>query len=195
MYNKSLVTIAQILAAAKRLFVMKSYDEITMTDIAKEANVTKGAIYHHFQGKEELFLKMMIQYLGDLEIHLKQAVEKEGSAKVRLTDLTVRYLSMPLQEQLVIQLVRRDSSRFKGEHRSSLVAAYQAALPLQIETIIADGIRNGEIRMGDARLMSWQFVAIVETSLSEYARHLFSDPREMSESLIKTFILGVGFRR
>ena len=48
MYDKSLVTIAQILDSAQQLFINKSYDDITMVEIAREANVTKGAIYHHF---------------------------------------------------------------------------------------------------------------------------------------------------
>ena len=63
MYSKSFVTIAQILDSAQQLFVNKSYDDITMAEIARQADVTKGAIYHHFTSKEALFLCMMERYL------------------------------------------------------------------------------------------------------------------------------------
>ena len=129
MYTKSLVTMAQIYEAAQKLFVAKSYDEITMAEIAREANVTNGAIYHHINSKEELFLKMMEQYLERLEVHLKEAVDREGTTQARLTHLTELYLSLPLGEQRIIQLVRRDSNRWSLSDRRD--ARY--ILPLAVQ--------------------------------------------------------------
>jgi len=44
-----------ILGAARRLFVENGYDATSMRAIAREIEYTPTAIYHHFQGKEELF--------------------------------------------------------------------------------------------------------------------------------------------
>ncbi len=191
MYTKSLVTINQILDAAQQLFVAKNYDDITMAEIARTAKVTKGAIYHHIDGKEALFLKMMVRYLDALQIRLQEAVDSEGTARERLTQLTKLYLSMPLADQQVVQLVRRDGNRFTGETRDKLVMAYQNALPEQIESIIVDGIAAGEIKKGDTRLMAWQFVAIVEVILTDYARARFADEAEMSAYVTSIFLDGV----
>lgn len=191
MYEKSFTTIADILSAAQRLFVSTSYDDISMVRIAEAAGVTKGAIYHHFRGKEALFLAMMERYLGELEAALQVAVEGQGNARSRLQQLTALYLAKPLAEQRVIQLVRRDGNRFNGQTRERLVSAYQDALPNQIETIIADGIAAGEIMAGDARLLAWQFVAIVEVSLSEYARERFGDAEKMAAYVTAVFFDGV----
>lgn len=192
MYEKSQATIAHIFAAAQRLFVANTYDDITMAAIASEAQVTKGAIYHHFKGKEELFLRMMVRYLDCLQILLQQSVTKKGSARERLTLLTVLYLTQSLEEQHVIQLVRRDANRFKDETRQRLVTAYQNALPNQIETIIREGVIAGEMIAGDTRLLAWQFVAIVEVYLSDYARQQFADPNSMAAHLTDLFFDGVG---
>ena len=51
MYQKSLTTISNILTAAQTTFLRNNYDDITMSGIAQEAGVTKGAIYHHFESK------------------------------------------------------------------------------------------------------------------------------------------------
>jgi AcrR family transcriptional regulator len=59
MYAKSATTITNILEAAQALFLEKNYADVTMTDIAEAADVTKGALYHHFSGKEDLYLRMM----------------------------------------------------------------------------------------------------------------------------------------
>ena len=45
----------QILAAASDLVAHYGYDKTTIDDIAREAGVSKGAIYLHFKGKDDLF--------------------------------------------------------------------------------------------------------------------------------------------
>ncbi len=192
MYNKSLATIAEILDSAQLLFVNKSYDDITMTEIAQEANITKGAIYHHFTSKEELFLRMMERYLEGLRQLLIASVEHSGTARERLAFLTALYFDMPFSEQRVVQLVRRESNRFEGETRDKLISAYQKALPNQIESIIKDGIAAGEIVSGDARLLAWHFIAFVETSLTAYARQQFEDGYAMASYLTSIFLDGAG---
>jgi len=41
------------------LVAQKGYDKASMNDIVKKANISKGAIYHHFKNKEELFCKVI----------------------------------------------------------------------------------------------------------------------------------------
>lgn len=192
MYEKSLTTISNMLDAARYRFINSNYDDITMSDIAEDAGVTKGAIYHHFDGKQHLYLTMMHRYLAELQALLQAAVDSEGTARERLTTLTRLYLEMPQEEQKVVQLVRRDNGRFSGTERDELVRAYQNALPKQIEQIIQDGIEGGEITAADPRILSWQHVAIVEVGLSEYARERLGNAAEMAEYLTNMFMDGAG---
>ena len=163
-----------------------------MAEIAREANVTKGAIYHHFASKEELFIRMMERYLENLQEILKVSVEHVGTARERLAFLTTLYFDLSFDEQRVVQLIRRESNRFKGEVRDHLITAYQNALPNQIESIIQDGIAADEIVATDARLLTWHYIAIVETSLTTYARQQFEDGRAMANYLTNIFLDGAG---
>lgn len=43
-----------ILEAATKLFLQRSYDAVSIKDITEAVGVTKGALYHHFSSKEEL---------------------------------------------------------------------------------------------------------------------------------------------
>ena len=47
-------TRADLLAAGRRLFGTQGYAETSTEDIAAEAGVTKGALYHHFSGKDDV---------------------------------------------------------------------------------------------------------------------------------------------
>ncbi|HEY1707320.1 MAG TPA: helix-turn-helix domain-containing protein [Rhizomicrobium sp.] len=49
----------RILAAAERLFAESGYSNVSMPAIAKASGITAGAIYKHFEGKDDLFLHVV----------------------------------------------------------------------------------------------------------------------------------------
>lgn len=49
----------QILDAAFSVFVERGYSETTMDDIVKKSKMSKGAIYHYYSSKKELFLSLI----------------------------------------------------------------------------------------------------------------------------------------
>lgn len=48
-------TTAALLDAARALFARDGYDATSLDTVAARAEVTKGAVYHHFKGKRQLF--------------------------------------------------------------------------------------------------------------------------------------------
>lgn len=57
----------QILDAAMRVFAQKGFARATNKDIAKEAGITPGLIYHYFASKEEL-LNMVVETRSPLQV-------------------------------------------------------------------------------------------------------------------------------
>jgi AcrR family transcriptional regulator len=53
--ERSEATTAELVAAARELFAADGYAATLMDDVVERAGVTKGALYHHFDGKAELF--------------------------------------------------------------------------------------------------------------------------------------------
>lgn len=190
MYAKSATTIANILKAAESLFIEKNYADVTMSGIASVADVTKGALYYHFKNKEALYLAMMRLYLEKIADLMQQAVHKEGTCEERLYDLTLSFFKLPEHQQNLMRLVRRDVNIFRNPEREELVRAYQAALPEQVEHIIGDGIREGELKTGDSRILAWEHVAMVEVVLSPYARGVLGTPEKMCDYVIDLFLAG-----
>jgi len=52
-------TIGAILAAARKLFATEGFDAVSIDGIAAKAGVAKGAVYHHFESKEEIFTRVL----------------------------------------------------------------------------------------------------------------------------------------
>ena len=59
------LTVNKILDVSTQLFAEKGYDNVTIQDIVDNlGGMTKGAIYHHFKGKEEIFNAIVNRMVG-----------------------------------------------------------------------------------------------------------------------------------
>jgi AcrR family transcriptional regulator len=67
-------TRAELLRAASRLFLRNGYVATSLSDIAEEAALTKGAVYSNFESKEELFLALLQEIADPVQ---KWAVAQE----------------------------------------------------------------------------------------------------------------------
>ena len=59
-------TRAALLKAARRLFAQRGYGAVSLDEVCARARVTKGALYHHFENKQDLFLGVYEQVEDDL---------------------------------------------------------------------------------------------------------------------------------
>jgi AcrR family transcriptional regulator len=194
-YAKSKITINTILEAARMLFVEKNYADVTITDIAAAAEVSKGALYHHFSSKEDIYLQMMHHFLKEIQaVTEKTAENSTGSCRERVRESLVSFLGLPEELLNVLRLVRRDINIFTDPMRQELIEAYQLAVPEQVEHILRDGIASGEIQPIDSRLLSWELVALVEVALRPYSRRLMGGREDMADFLVRLFLDGVATR-
>jgi AcrR family transcriptional regulator len=54
-------TTRALLVTARELFAAKGYANVSLAEIAQRAGVTKGALYHYFTGKHDLFRAVLEQ--------------------------------------------------------------------------------------------------------------------------------------
>ncbi|MCS7172898.1 MAG: TetR/AcrR family transcriptional regulator [Armatimonadetes bacterium] len=78
-------TRTRILEAARRVFARKGYHGTLMEDVAREAGLSKGALYFHFSSKEDLFLSLVEEAGVQLAERVTTAIAaaRGGEAKVR----------------------------------------------------------------------------------------------------------------
>jgi AcrR family transcriptional regulator len=196
MYTKSKATINTILEAARTLFIEKNYADVTIVDIATLAEASKGALYHHFSSKEDIYLKMMHHYLQQVQAVTSEAAENSaGSCRTRIRASMLAFLQLPDELHALLSLVRRDINIFSDPMRSELIRAYQRAIPEQVEAILQDGITNEEIQPIDARTLSWELVALVEVTLVPYSRQILGSPENIADFVTRMFLDGIAMRQ
>lgn len=78
-----------VLRAARKLFAEAGYSGASVAAIAEGAGVTKGALFHHFQSKEDLFLEIW----RDLQLEMDADARAAASAARSKTDPFAAFLA------------------------------------------------------------------------------------------------------
>ncbi len=73
-----------ILAAATRRFVQDGVGRTSLSDIAKEAGVTKSLIHHHFGSKDELWLEVKRAAFSKYFQTMLEIIQAEGEGEAAL---------------------------------------------------------------------------------------------------------------
>ncbi len=73
-----------ILKIAFKLFLQKNFKEVTMQDLMKEAGLSKGAFYHYFESKEQVFLEVVKLFYLSEELNDYSNLDKNSLEKFYL---------------------------------------------------------------------------------------------------------------
>lgn len=57
---------AQLLSLAKSAFSDRAYDDVSIDDLAREAKISKGLLYHYFPTKRDLYVAGLTEIAGEL---------------------------------------------------------------------------------------------------------------------------------
>jgi AcrR family transcriptional regulator len=109
-------TKAAIVKAARRIFGERGFAAATMDDIAAGARVAKGAVYHHFRTKEELFGAVFDQVSRELVIEIDRIARAEKDVLAAMAAGTEAYFAA-CAKGAIGQILLRDGPAVLGWER------------------------------------------------------------------------------
>lgn len=150
-----------ILRIAFRLFITKSYKAVTMNMLEKETGLTKGAFYHYFKSKEEIFIEVIDKYYLACHAPQDEDIEENGSLRSYI-DLHLdhsNYLSAKFKE--IAQIERPDPTTL------SLIMEAKAYYPGFTEKLrqLADTIYNKWERVISRAKINGEIVKDIESDI------------------------------
>jgi AcrR family transcriptional regulator len=77
-WAKTGATQQRILDAATEVFATRGFSAATMADVVAGSGASIGSIYHHFGGKNELFLAIFKQMANAVDRRIEAAMEQAG---------------------------------------------------------------------------------------------------------------------
>lgn len=150
-------TVQKILDASLKLFLEKGYEETTVLDIIAEmGGLTRGAFYHHFKSKEEVFeaLCEKLFYETNPFEKAKQHKELNGLEKLKFV-MKTSFDDTEHHKLSIASMQLMESPAFLKkltESNKELVPMYQE--------LIEEGIKDGSIHTEHSKLLAELFVLL-----------------------------------
>jgi TetR/AcrR family acrAB operon transcriptional repressor len=186
-----------LLSAGLKVFSQKGYQAARLSDIAAAAGVTRGAIYHHFGGKEELYFALMEEATTKGNAVMGEAIRQGGTfleISSRIMALSFKYLE--------------DNPEFAATVALSLSRPPEIARAIQMNTqesqanldrianMMKAGLESGALRTGlSPHNLARSFMSFQQGVMAIW----LSDPKafsikEQAEALTDIFIYGIAPR-
>ena len=165
-----------ILEAAVRVFARKGFHAARVGDVAEEAGVAHGLLYHYFDSKDDVLETIFRETWRGLLDALRAVEEADGPAAEQLAHVAAILLgSWRRDPDLVRVLVREVTRSAEVERRAAEIREAFAA----IERIVCRGQERGEFRDGlDPRLASTIFYGAIDEILTGWVMRLLPDGDE-----------------
>lgn len=102
----------KILAAAKEVFMQKGLEATSMSDIAKQAGISRTLLHYYFRTKEKLFREIFRSVVDGFMPQLGKIVRGNASVREKVEKFVDGYIdllsSVPLSPHFIINEMYRD---------------------------------------------------------------------------------------
>jgi TetR/AcrR family fatty acid metabolism transcriptional regulator len=165
-----------IVDAAVRVFARKGYHTCRVGDIAEEAGVAHGLLYHYFRSKEELLETIFRETWRDVLDAVRAVEDTDESARDRLAGIAKILLRAWRRDPDLVRVLVREVTR--SSHLQERIDEIDAAFA-GLERIIARGQQEGEFRSDlDPRMTSYVFYGALEEILTGWVLGQLEDGDE-----------------
>ena len=189
-------TKSRILETAFKLLLKKGYDNVSITEVKKESNITTGGFYHHFDSKDMLMIEVIKKYIFNyFNLTMERLKNFEGSPKEKLK---VAILAMAGDDSAINKTTKLVGGSEKIDYRklhlllivgvekydliSDLYTEFFQDLLNFINEVINEGITQGVIRSDiDSNTIS----EIIETMIMGTVIMWIALPEKSIEKRIK----------
>lgn len=155
-----------ILDAALRVIKKKGFHKARMSDIAEEAAISYGLVYHYFKNKEDLFDAILNRWWDGLFGLMEDINDGVNDVQEKLRQIIDYFLDTYQREPELVNIFITEISRSTANLTSDRLDHFKKSMSLT-ENVIAEGQERQLLREDvKARYLTFMFLGAVETFLS-----------------------------
>ncbi len=153
----------KIFETSMKLFAEKGYDATSIEEITATVGVAKGTLYYHFSSKEEIFNFLIEEGMKLLQnsIEIKTAKLENYIDKIKAIILIEIKIVNKYENLIKILLSQFYGKEARNQKCQKHIYEYIDA----IEEIVKEGIKNGQIKKGNAKTIASEIYGVICSSL------------------------------
>lgn len=182
-----------ILKAARKLFFRQGNRPVTIADIARKAELSKGAIYLYFSSKEEICAQILLEDIGRVHNEVLPIFDGKSGASEILMSFAHLYVDFFLKDRELFRLLMNfmmhaDNLNLSNDTDQRIIQETNKAISVT-ESIFQYGIDKGEflLRKEDVKIMRNAFWGMLNGVIS---LHLFIGKEATREERIHSNVDG-----
>lgn len=185
---------ADVLAAARRLFVRRSYEGTTMAEIAAASEFAIGTLYQLFPSKEAILQRLLETHIDDLLTRVREAADAVADPRQQVERVVITHLSFFHDDPEFLRLtltpwsgsdftVRRDlGARIDRKHREYL----ELLVP-----VFERGIRTGAFARRPPLRLAVALTGLLNSLIRRWLREPDLDVMAEGKGVLDMFFEGV----
>ena len=166
----------RILDAAIRVFAEHGYHGARVGDIAEDAGVAHGLLYHYFASKDDVLRTIFLENWGALIARVRAVEASDEPASEKLEGIAKILLRTWRNDPALVTVMVREVAR--SQQLQDRVDEVREAFAI-VQRVIEEGQASGAFRRDlDARLASWIFYGGLEEVLTGWVLGQLPDSEE-----------------
>ncbi|WP_110207649.1 TetR/AcrR family transcriptional regulator [Nocardioides daejeonensis] len=138
-------TRGQLVDSALRLFEEQGFDRTSLQQIVSDAELTKGAFYHHFQSKEDLLWQIQDEYLASQWEAAVAISEGDEEPIQKIRSLILLSLEGVAKHRPHVAIFQQERRNLTGE-RLADVTAKRDRVDMLFRQTVQEAIDAGQLR-------------------------------------------------
>ena len=179
----------EILQKSLDVFIEEGYEDATFQKIADRCGITRTTLYIYFKNKHEIFLGSIKELLSELENSLKEVIkDKSKNAETTLRQILTTIISQCEQNSKLFSVLLNYLMQLKksGVDTNSRVRRRVIRMHHILVTIIIQGIRAGEFKDENVKVMEETLYALIESAIFRIAVLNQTDLSSIQASINRT---------
>jgi TetR/AcrR family fatty acid metabolism transcriptional regulator len=184
-----------ILEAALKIMKQKGFHKARMSDIAREAGISYGLVYHYFTNKEDLFDAILKRWWQGLFQLLGEIIEGTYDVHTKLRDIITYLLDTYQSNPELVNIFITEISRSTTNLTAPRLERFKEFM-LLTEQVITEGQEREVLRRDfKARYLTYIFLGALETFVSAMVlvdQRIKGDAQKdrIAESILEVFLNG-----
>ncbi len=173
----------RLLDAANELISEEGVPGLRVEDVARRAGLSVGTFYIYFQGKEDLFAKLVIEHTARLRKRMQEATSGPGTLAERISRALESYLAF-VEENEKGFLYFREAGDIRTQSGSLATwAMNQHAQDLR--PLLEEGIEAGTFRNEDPELLAQSMIGLIQHMAGWWLEHRDACSREELHNFVQ----------